>query len=119
MFSDLVISEKCGLLFFFFLLFRAALMAYGDSQARGLIGAVAASIHLCSRQHWILNPLSKARDRAHNLMVPNWIHFLCATMGTPKCGLLLKNMFFKKIQIHVTVHILILIWCIWHLVSPF
>ena len=33
------------LLFFFFCLFRAALMAYGGSQARGRIGAVAASLH--------------------------------------------------------------------------
>ena len=30
--------------FFFFCLFRATLMAYGGSQARGLIGAVAASL---------------------------------------------------------------------------
>ena len=32
---------------------------------------------------WILNPLSKARDRTHNVMVPSWIHFHCTTMGTP------------------------------------
>ena len=31
--------------FFFFLLFRAALEAYGGSQARGRIGAVAAGLH--------------------------------------------------------------------------
>ena len=30
---------------FIFLLFRAELMAYGDSQARGRIGATAASLH--------------------------------------------------------------------------
>ena len=31
--------------FFLFFLFRAALAAYGGSQARGQIGAVAASLH--------------------------------------------------------------------------
>ena len=30
---------------FLFSLFRAALMAFGSSQARGLIGAIAASLH--------------------------------------------------------------------------
>ena len=31
--------------FFFFLLFRAAPAPYGDSQARGQIGAIAAGLH--------------------------------------------------------------------------
>ena len=31
--------------FFFFFLFRAAPVAYGGSQARGLIGATAAGLH--------------------------------------------------------------------------
>ena len=35
-------------------------------------------------QHRILNPLSEARDRTHNLMVPRQIRFCCATMGTPR-----------------------------------
>ena len=30
-------------------------------------------LHHSSQQHQILNPLSKARDRTHNLMVPSWI----------------------------------------------
>ena len=73
-------------------------MIYGDSQARGLIRAVAASLH---HNHsnarseprlqptpqltvwWILNLLSEARDRTHNLMVPGRIRFRCAIMGTP------------------------------------
>ena len=74
-------------------------MAYGDYQARGQIGAVAASLchshsnarskpHLSSTpqltQHQILNPLSKAGDRTHNLMVLSWIRFRCATMVTPQ-----------------------------------
>ena len=36
-----------------------------------------------SWQHRILNPLRKARDRTRILMVPSWIRFRCATMGTP------------------------------------
>ena len=63
--------------------------AYGGSQARGLIRAAAASLCLshsharpsdiCDPGHslWqcqILNPLSKGRDRTHNLMVPSRIH---------------------------------------------
>ena len=37
----------------------------------------------CSQQHWILNPLRKARDRTGNLMVPSRMHFHWATTGTP------------------------------------
>ena len=45
--------------------------------------------HICNLHHssWqpqILNPLSEARYRACNLMVPRRIHFCCATMGTPE-----------------------------------
>ena len=72
-------------------------MAYGGSQARSLIGATAASLHhrhsnTGSKSHnlhhslWphqILNPLSKARDRTHNLMVSSQICFCCAMTGTP------------------------------------
>ena len=39
--------------------------------------------HLSSQQCWILNPLSKARDQTHNLMVPSRICFCCAATGTP------------------------------------
>ena len=67
--------------FFFFLLFRAAPMAYGSSQARGLIRATDAAFtratamqdpsHICDFYHmavpnpWqcqILSPLGGARD---------------------------------------------------------
>ena len=73
-------------------------MAHGGSQARGLIGAVAAGLaratatpdpsHICnpyhsSQQCRILNPLSEARDQTHNLMVPCRIRFCCATVGIP------------------------------------
>ena len=61
---------------------RAAPMAYGISQAKGLIGAVAAGLRQSHsnmgseprlQQHQILNPLSKARDRTLNLMIPSQI----------------------------------------------
>ena len=41
-------------------------------------------LHHSSQQHQILNPLSRARDRTQNLLVPSWIRFRCTTMGTPK-----------------------------------
>ena len=40
-------------------------------------------LHRSSRQHQILNPLSKGRERTRHLMVPSQIRFLCATTGTP------------------------------------
>ena len=40
-------------------------------------------LHHSSQQRQILNPLSKARDRTLNLMVPNQICFCYATTGTP------------------------------------
>ena len=40
-------------------------------------------LHHSSQRGQILNPLSEARNRTYNLMVPSWIHFHCATMGTP------------------------------------
>ena len=84
----------------FFCLFRATLAAYGGSQARGLIGAVATGPHHSHSNvgseprlqptpqltaTLIPNPLSEARDRTRNLMFPSRIRFCCATMGTPVC----------------------------------
>ena len=40
-------------------------------------------LHHSSGKHWILNPLSQARDPTCNLMVTSRIHFLCTTMGIP------------------------------------
>ena len=48
--------------FFFFLLFRAAPTAYGSSQARGRIRAVAVSLHHSHSNAGSLTQLSKARD---------------------------------------------------------
>ena len=98
--SYIYMIHVCVSFFFCFCLFRAEPTACGGSQARGLIGATAAGLHhshskpdpshLCdidhsSRQHQIFNPLSEARNRTRNLMVPSWIHFRCTTMGTPIC----------------------------------
>ena len=59
------------------LFFWATPMAHGGSQARGQIGAAAASLHHSSQQHQIFNPPSEARDWTRNLLVPS------STMGTP------------------------------------
>ena len=45
-------------------------------------------LHHSSWQHQSLNPLSKAGDRTHNLMVPCRILFCCTTMGTPDVNIL-------------------------------
>ena len=37
-----------------------------------------------TRQRWVLNLLSEARDRTCSLMVTSLIHFCCTTMGTPR-----------------------------------
>ena len=78
----------CFLFFFFFdfWLFRPALVAYEGSQARGQIRATGASsvhhshshirskphlqrnLHHSSRQCWIPDPLSEARDQTYILM---------------------------------------------------
>ena len=90
-----MLYHDLGFIFLFFCLFRAATTAYGGSQARGLIGATAASLHHShsnfkskpclkpTAQRQIFNPLSEAKDRTHKLMVPSWIHFHCTMMGTP------------------------------------
>ena len=69
-----------------FFLFRAALVAHGISQARGWIGAIAATLHHShgnSRQRWILNPLRKARDWTPVLMDTSRVCYCWAIMGTP------------------------------------
>ena len=71
---------------FFLSFFRATPMAYGSSQSRGPIRAIAAGLyhshsnlshvyhlHHSSQQHRILNPLSKARDRTGILMDTSWV----------------------------------------------
>ena len=47
-------------------------------------------LHHSSRRRQILNPLSEARDRTHNVMVPSQIHFHCATTGTPAASFVMS-----------------------------
>ena len=56
------IMNHCSFLSFFF--FRAAPMAYEGSQARGRIGAIAASLHHSQQQHGI-RALSASYTTAH------------------------------------------------------
>jgi len=97
-FFSLGLSFVLLFFFFFFCLFRATPVAYGSSQARGQIGATAASHshshnNPWSEQHlwpitqlmatWILNPVNEARDQTHVLMDPSWFCYCWATTGTP------------------------------------
>ena len=83
--------------------FRAAPLLCGSSQARGRITAVAASLYHSHRnarskmwlwpihsswQYWILNLLSKARDRTYVLMDTNQVHYCWAMTGTRECWFL-------------------------------
>ena len=103
--SSLGESSLLILLFFFFLVFlsfflRATPAAYGDSQARGPIGAVATGLHHSHsntgpepclqptpqpQQHRILNPLSEARDRTQVFMSTIPVRYCLAMKGTPVC----------------------------------
>ena len=73
-------------------------MAYGGSQAKGPVGAIAAGLcqsHSNARSEPRLQPtpqltatldpypLSEARERTQNLMVPSQICFRCTMTGTP------------------------------------
>ena len=69
---------------FVFLLFRAAPLAYGSSQARGRIRDVAAGLHHSPRQHQILHPLSEARDRTRILM--DWVRYQLSHEGNSQPG---------------------------------
>ena len=104
------------LLFIFlsFCLIGAVPVAYGGSQARGLIEAVAASLHQShsktrselrlrlyhsSQQCQILNPLSEARDWTCILMVPSQIHFHC-TNGNSCCCIFKLRWTSYSIEMH-------------------
>ena len=62
-------------------------MADGGFLGRGRIAmqdlSCVCNLYHSSRQCWILNPLTEAGERTCNVMVPSWIHFHRATMGTP------------------------------------
>ena len=92
-------------MYFLFLFFfwgeGPAPIAYGNSQARGWIRAIAASLHQShsngrskpllwptpsSWQCWILNPMGEARDQTPVLVNTSQVCYHWDTMGTPgKC----------------------------------
>jgi len=65
------------------------LLAYATATAMPDLSCVC-KLHHSSWQSRILNPLSEARDRTCNLMVPSRICFCCAIMGTPRSFWLLR-----------------------------
>ena len=109
----LSVLENILILTFCFL-FSSVPAAYGTSQARGWIRDAAAGIchshsnarselclwlHHSSWQRWILNPLSRARDRTHVLIDTSQIHFCWATTGTPQNNFL--SLFFGWISFFI------------------
>ena len=112
-------------------LFRAVPEVYGGSQARSLIRAVAASLrqshsndgsklHLrptphSSRQRWILNPWSEARDETRNLRVPSQIRFHCATMGTPT--IILDKDYRRNKSVNIITISNAIIWQFWRFLA--
>ena len=80
-----VISYKVVVLIsiFVYLLFGATHAAYGSSQTRGRIRAIAAGLHHSSRQRQILNPLSVARAQTNILMDASWVCYCWAITGAP------------------------------------
>ena len=78
-----------------FCLFRAPLVAYGSSQARGWIWAAYATaiatpdpncicdLHHSSQKRWILNLQSGTRDQTLILTDTSWVNYHWATTGTP------------------------------------
>ena len=72
-------------------------------QARGQIGATAAGLYHSSRQHQILNPLSKTRDEICILMDTSQAYFWQATMGTLRVNLKISH--HKKIFNYMLYHL--------------
>ena len=74
------------------------LLAYTIATAMPDLSPVC-NLHHSSGQCWILNPLSKAGDGTRNLMVPSWIRFCCATMGTPFFSFfkLFESLYFRNV----------------------
>ena len=76
-----------------FCLFQDRRWAYGGSQARSRATATWNLSRICNLHHssWrrqIPNPLSEAKDRTHNLMVPSWIRQPLSHDGNSCSGLL-------------------------------
>ena len=60
-----------------FVLLELQLLAYVTATATGDL------ICFCDLYHWILNPLSEARDQTHIFMDTSLVHYYWATAGTP------------------------------------
>ena len=58
------------------------LPAYSTATAM-LDPSLICDLHHSSRQHRILNPLSKARDETCILWDASWVCYCCTTTGTP------------------------------------
>ena len=48
-------------------------------------------LHRSSQQHWIFNPMSKARDQTRVIKGTSWVHYGLATMGTSEVFSLEKS----------------------------
>ena len=82
------------------------LWVQSELQLLAYATATPAPSHVCnlyhsSRQRWILNPLSEARDRMWVFMIPSCIHFRWAMTGTPRIPLFLTR---KLLFIHSQIH---------------
>ena len=71
-------------------LLELQLPAYARATAMPDLNCIL-DLHHSSQQCQILNPLSEARDRTCNLMVPRWVCLHCATTGIPSIVFLHTN----------------------------
>ena len=106
----------CGLFFFFsFPFWPLEVLRLGfESELRQLAHATAivtwdpscvCDLHHSMWQHRILDPLSEARILILNLVVTSWVHFRCATTGTPRIWRFLKR---KKTLCHLGLETLVI-----------
>ena len=103
--KEVLSSLKLGEIFFFFFLglhlqhieflrlgvkLELQLPAYTTATA-GWCPSHVSDLYHSSQQHQILNPLSKARNRTRVLMDTSQVHYLWATVGTPRLFYLNKK----------------------------
>ena len=66
------------------------LPAYTTATATGDLSRIC-DLHHSSRQHWIPDPLSEARDQTHILLETSGFCYHCATMGALRYFLILED----------------------------
>ena len=72
-----------GIVFFFF--FLGPFLRHMEIPILGVQSELQLPVYTrSSRQRRVVDPLSRTRDQTCNLMVPSWIPFRCAMMGTPR-----------------------------------